>query len=167
MLAAFIFSELIFSTASLLAVLAACRAARRAGGLWLRHPPQCCPSGSHIGFSSLSKSLVSSVPAPCWPQHVQAWLLAGYLELPAHGHLIHWPHSCCEHPQAPQLMQGYHSSASVSPESREDALTPLLPTVSGPLSSDSVWKRSCHTVCVCSAPRGSRSCLAPPSTVAP
>lgn len=65
MLAAFIFSELIFSTASLLAVLAACRAARQAGGLWLPHPHQCCPSGSHSGFTSLSKSLVSSVPAPC------------------------------------------------------------------------------------------------------
>lgn len=50
-------------------------------------------------------------------------------------------------------MQGHHASASVSPASREDALAPLLPAVSGRLSSDSVWKRSCHTeLCLLCSP---------------
>lgn len=42
--------------------LQSCKAGRRAVAAT---SPQCCPSGSHSGFTSLSKSLVSSVPAPC------------------------------------------------------------------------------------------------------
>lgn len=49
-------------------------------GLCLQHPPQCCPSGSHLGLTSLSKSLVSWLPA--WPQRGHSRLVAGYLELP-------------------------------------------------------------------------------------
>lgn len=74
-----------------------------------------------------------------------------------HGHLTGWPHSCSEHPQTPQLMQGHHAGASVSPESREDALAPLLPTVSGPLSSDSD-SREAVTACAFALLPGAAHC---------
>lgn len=63
--AAFIFSELIFSTVSLLTALAACRAARRAGGLQLHCPPQPCLSGSCIATLALLASPRAQHPADC------------------------------------------------------------------------------------------------------
>lgn len=65
MLAAFIFSELIFSTASLLTALAACKAARQAGGLRLHCPPQPCLSGSCIATLALLASPRAQRLADC------------------------------------------------------------------------------------------------------
>jgi len=70
MLAAFIFSELIFSTASLLAALAACRAARQVGGLRTHCPPAALLSRSRVAaFASLASPRASLAWPRCPADH--------------------------------------------------------------------------------------------------
>jgi len=70
MLAAFIFSELIFSTASLLAALAACRAARQVGGLRTHCLPAALLSRSRVAaFASLASPRASLAWPRCPADH--------------------------------------------------------------------------------------------------